>query len=202
MAADASQDVFNNNTDSVQDTFNEQSESDKGEVHNLEALDQHKDEISMNVTDEEEIVETKSDSAHNSFNEQHVEAIEVEAQSSNSNLNQHHALNLTEDEIGEENIEKESDFPQDAFYEHSYQAEDNFQTNENRTINGNVKNKLNLFQGKFIDQSEPVMNETEGSDDLSDHGMDDGQGDYKVENQTNAANVESTPKQHNNVTLI
>ena len=199
VAADASQDVFNNNTDSVQDTFNEQSESVKGEVHNLEALDQHKDEISMNVTDEEEIVETNSDSAHNSFNEQLVEAIEVEAQSSNSNLNQHHALNLTEDEIGEENIEKESNFPHDAFYEHSYQAEDNFQTNENRTINGNVNNKLYLFQGKFIDQSEPVMNETEGSDDLSDHGMDDGQGDYKVENQTNAANVESIPKQHNNV---
>ena len=77
--ADASEDVFFNNTDSVQDTFNEQSESVKGEVHNSDALDQQKDEISMNVTDEEQIVKTKSDSAHNSFNEQHVEAKEVEA---------------------------------------------------------------------------------------------------------------------------
>jgi hypothetical protein len=143
--ADASEDVFNNNTDSVQDTSNELSESVKGEVYNSEALDQQKYEISMNVTDEEEIVKTKSNSARNSLNEQHVEAKEDEAQFSDSNLNQYYDLNLTEDEIGEENIEKESDFPQEAFYEHSYQAEENFKTDENRTNNRIVTNKLNLF---------------------------------------------------------
>ena len=157
---DASQDVIYNNTESGQDAF--------------------KDENSLNVTNEEEIVETKSDSAPNSFNEKQVESKEIESQSSDSSLDQYHALNITEHEIGEVN-------PHDAFKEHINQVKDN----ENSTYNGNVMPKLSLFQGEYIDQSEPVINETDGSDELSDLGIDDGHNENEVENQTEAANVES-----------
>ena len=111
---DASQDVFYNNTKSGQDAF--------------------KDENSLNVTNEEEIVETKSDSAPNNFNEKQIESKEIESQSSDSSLDQYHALNITEHEIGEVN-------PHDAFKEHINQVKDN----ENSTYNGNVISSCVIF---------------------------------------------------------
>jgi len=97
-------DVFTDNTENDQDAFNEQSESVKSEVV-LVALNPHKDEISRNVTDEEEIVKTKSHSAHNSFDEHQVESEEVEKQKSDSEVDHHRAFNVTENDIGEENIQ-------------------------------------------------------------------------------------------------
>merc|ERR1719318_2111107 len=127
-----------------------------------------------------------SHSLHTTIDEHQVESEEVEKQQSDSEVDHHRAFNVTENDLGEENIQ-----------DNNHVDGHNFQATEKSTYNSNVTTKLNIFQGEIINESEAVNNDTGGLDDLGEQGIDEGLSENKVEQQTN---VESAQKQQNNVT--
>merc|ERR1719318_970774 len=124
-----------------------------------------------------------SHSLHTTIDEHQVESEEVEKLKSDSEVDHHRAFNVTENDLGEENIRDNN------------HVDSNLHVTENSTYNSNVTTKLDIFQGDIINQSEAVINDTKGLDANGDQGIDDGLGENKVEQQTN---VESTQKQQNN----